>query len=289
MIRTIGWLTLVGIAFVGGMAVERRSGPNFPKSDEAHTVREPVDFIFARHQRAVVQVKGKNPVTYVTEEGKEIAETYLPQSLGLIIDPKGVVVSSYSSVDFGEGKAGMRMKPASADAFIEVVDVKSDLKDLEVHLTDGTVWNAAILGVDRKEDLVFIEILTPSEDKDKAEFPYVQLEKERSNRRMHSMDPLIGLSLDHSMDGAISVSTTPGYAIVPEEADRSYFLTTAGRELGTPLFHLNGDCAGLTVRKQDEGTSQQACQAVPSYVMAFSAEKVRINRMILETRSGSEP
>jgi hypothetical protein len=195
--------------------------------------------IINKWQDAVITVKVVIKVRFVVE-GRETDETEdVMETIATMIDPSGLAVLSYSSVD------PVRILD---DYFKQLqnlpnVHIESDLTDVKMFLSDGREIPAKIVMRDNELDLLFIRSVNAIDG------PVHALELSKNADELSIMDEVLILTRLGSMTGRIpSVSLYRIEAIVKKP--RIFYVidenALSGR-LGAPVFSLKGKFLGVLV------------------------------------------
>jgi hypothetical protein len=195
--------------------------------------------IMNKWQDTVITVKVVIKVRFVVE-GRETDEMEdVMETIATIIDPSGLAVLSYSSVD------PVRILDDYVKQLQNLpnVHIESDLTDVKMLMADGHEIPAKIVMRDHELDLVFIK-------SDKAiDNPVHVLELSKSADALSIMDEVLILTRLGNMTGRTpSISLYRIEAIVKKP--RMFYVidenALSGR-LGAPVFSLEGKFVGLLV------------------------------------------
>jgi hypothetical protein len=212
----------------------------------ARDEKEAAEEIFNKWQDAVVTVKVVVNVRFVVEgrESDEMEEVI--ETVATFIDPSGLAVLSYSSVDpmriLGEFLGQMQNIPN--------VNIESDITDVKMLMTEGHEIPASVVMRDNDLDLVFIKSIK------KMEKPVNAIDLTKHTGELSVMDEVYILTRLGHMTGRIpSISLFYVEAIVKKP--RIFYVidenAMSGR-LGAPAFSIDGKIVGLLIlnRKQIE-------------------------------------
>lgn len=202
--------------------------------------------LYQAHQDALVVVTAQVTVKFETKEGKLPDQKQTAQTLGTIIDKRGLVMLSNSAVDFSLGMAGQRGRAAGSDAFVEVTKATPVYEAIQVNLADSSVFHAALIDRVPDLDLAFL-LLDETEVKRRAD-PLPALDLGKSSDGVSIGDQVIGLARASSVYAYIP-TVVPMHVSAISKRDPTYYITTVGAAQGMPVFNLTGNFVGLTLQK----------------------------------------
>ena len=179
----------------------------------------------------------------VSQEGKV-------QVLGTVIDPSGLTVVALSAIDPAAQMNGRTIQGVKVSA-------KSEHSDVKINLTDGTEVPAHIVLKDDDLDMAF---LIPDKKDDKLSAMAVKLEKAPE---LKVLDEVICLGrMAKALDQVPAVATSEITCVV--QKPRLFY--TGGRNLGGPVFTLDGRIVGITTayKIESDGSSTTAMIILPA-------------------------
>lgn len=226
--------------------------------------------LYQAHQDALVVVTAQVAVKFETKEGTLPDQKQTAQTLGTIIDKRGLVILSHSALDLSLGMVGQRGRAAGSDAFVEVTKATAVFDAIQVNLADSTVYHAAL--IDRKPELDLAFLLLDETEMQRRSAPLPALDLGKSSEGVSIGDQVIGLARASSVYGYIP-TVVPMYISAISKRDPTFYITTVGAAQGMPIFNLNGTFVGLTLQKIIEGR--------PTSVLGVLEAKAVIQRVVL--------
>jgi len=202
--------------------------------------------LYQAHQDSLVVVTAQVRVRFDTSKGSLPDQQQTAQTLGTIIDQRGLVVLSNSAIDVSLGMEGQRGRAAGEDEFVEVIDATSVFEAIQINLADGTVYHAALL--DRKEELDLAFLLLDQEELQSRSEPLPFLDVSRSTEGVSIGEQVIGLARSSSVYAYIP-TVVPMFISAISKRDPTHYVTTVGAAQGMPVFNLGGRFVGLTVQR----------------------------------------
>lgn len=205
--------------------------------------------ILSKWGDAVISVKATTKVRVVIggSEQKKEEET---ETLATVIDPSGLAVLSFSSIDPTRIYGGV-LKKLKASGEGPEVDITSEIAGITMVFADGREVPAKIVLKDSDQDLAFIR---PAEKLDKPA-PAVDLSLVSTPS---VMDTILTLGrLDKAVGGSPSVSLNRIEAIITNP--RKVYVAdsdTLMSRLGGPVFSLDGKLVGFSLLKMTKATDK---------------------------------
>lgn len=202
--------------------------------------------LYQAHQDSLVVVTAQVTVKFETKEGSLPDQKQTAQTLGTIVDKRGLVVLSNSAIDLSLGMAGQRGRATGSDAFVEVTKATPVFDAIQVNLADSTVYHAARLDARPDLDLAFLMLDEGELQRRAGPLPALDLGKN-----------VEGVSIGEQVIGLARASSVYAYipTVVPlsisaiSKREPTYYITTVGAAQGMPVFNLAGNFVGLTVQK----------------------------------------
>jgi hypothetical protein len=206
--------------------------------------------LYQAHQDCLVVITAQVTVKFETKEGTLPDQKQTAQTLGTIIDRRGLVVLSNSAIDLSLGMVGQRGRAAGSDTFQEVTKATSIFDAIQVNLADSSVYHAARIDFRPELDLAFL-LVDEGELQRRAE-PLPALDLGKNTEGVSIGEQVIGLARASSVYAYIP-TVVPLYISAISKRDPTYYITTVGAAQGMPVFSLAGNFVGLTVQKIVEG------------------------------------
>ena len=207
--------------------------------------------IYDKNQDALVVVTTISTLSFTTDGAKLPDQQRQTQTLGTIIDSRGIVMLSNSAIDFAVGMKGQRGRAAGEEEFVTVTNARSSFKEIQINMTDGEFF-ATFLSANEALDLAFLLIDQGQLAKRKEPLPWVDIRNKVKPGELRVADEIVGLSRSSPIYGYIP-SVIPGWVTAISKREHTYYITTAGTAQGIPIFDLKGRFAGLTVQRIVEG------------------------------------
>lgn len=206
--------------------------------------------LYQAHQDALVVVTAQVTVKFETKEGTLPDQKQTAQTLGTIIDKRGLVILSHSALDLSMGMAGQRGRAAGSDAFVEVTKATAVFEAIQVNLADSTVYHAAL--IDRRPELDLAFLLLDESELQRRSNGLPALDLGKSSEGVSIGDQVIGLARASSVYGYIP-TVVPMYISAISKRDPTFYITTVGAAQGMPIFNQSGVFVGLTLQKILDG------------------------------------
>lgn len=209
--------------------------------------------IYQAHQDSLVVITAISTISFTTDGESLPDQERRTQTLGTIIDAKGLIMLSNSALDPSIGMEGNRGRPVGSETeFVTVTKASARFPEIQVNLADGTEYHAALIDKDEKIDLAFLRIDQKQLKARKTALPYVNINNRITEGEISIADQVIGLSRSSPVYAYIP-SVIPGYVTAVSKRDYTFYISTAGTAQGIPLFALNGKFIGITVQRIVEG------------------------------------
>lgn len=206
--------------------------------------------LYQAHQDALVVVTAQVTVKFETKEGTLPDQKQTAQTLGTIIDKRGLVILSHSALDLSMGMVGQRGRAAGSDAFVEVTRATAVFEAIQVNLADSTVYHAAL--IDRRPELDLAFLLLDESELQRRSNGLPALDLGKSSEGVSIGDQVIGLARASSVYGYIP-TVVPMYISAISKRDPTFYITTVGAAQGMPIFNQSGVFVGLTLQKILDG------------------------------------
>lgn len=206
--------------------------------------------LYQANQDALVVITAQVVVKFETKEGTLPDQRQAAQTLGTIIDKRGLAILSNSAIDLSLGMVGQRGRAAGSDAFVEVTKATSVFESIQVNLADSSVFHAAVL--DRRPDLDLAYLLLDEGEVQRRSSPLPALDLGKSVDGVSIGEQVIGLARASSVYAYIP-TVVPLHISAISKRDPTYYITTVGAAQGMPIFNLAGAFVGLTVQRIIEG------------------------------------
>jgi hypothetical protein len=163
---------------------------------------------------------------------------------GTVISPRGLTVTSLSQIDpqaiFDSMRGPMSMQGAAVD-----LD-QGEIKEVKLHLADGTEMPARVLWKDTVHDLA---LLVPAADVANREFAHVRLDEAPEAASLLGTYFLLSRTGEPMLRAAMVQPTT--IVGIIERPRRLILLTT--EVVGCPVFDLQGRVLGVCARYTVKG------------------------------------
>ncbi len=234
--------------------------------------------IFSDHQDAVVWISAVVKIQ-MTSGGAQLgpAQEFKIESIGTMISPDGLTVSSYSMMD-PMGK--MPNYSFSSDGEETRVRASSVFSDVKFRLSDGTEVPARMILKDPDLDLAYL-LPQPVEDEPLPEFRHLDLS--------HSPEAALGDQLivlgrlGRSLNRQPTVILSRISAVV-NKPRKLYVDDRPMGGLGTPVFTVDGRVLGITVlrRAPETGTVNVMAYGNVSIVVIPAEDVVEIGMQALQ-------
>ncbi len=209
--------------------------------------------VYQNHQDSLVVITAICNLSFTTDGAKLPNQERRTQTLGTIIDSKGLVMLSNSALDPSVGMEGQRGRPVGSDTkFVTVTKASARFPEIQVNLSDGSEYHAALIDKNKELDLAFLQIDKKQLSERKSAVPFVNINNRITEGDISIADEVIGLSRSSPVYAYIP-SVIPGYITAVSKRDHTYYISTAGTAQGIPLFALNGKFIGITVQRIVEG------------------------------------
>jgi hypothetical protein len=227
---------------------------NAVRADDTHA--QPGCEVLNKHSAAVVTVTATQKIKMVIEgEGGEMSHEKVVNTYGTIIDPSGLTVMANSNLDSsGElkdslnGCKGEDGKPCKTD-------VRSELSDIKLRMSDGTEVPAKLVMQDEDLGLAFIRPDNGSDAGKKlaGHYPCVKMEKISAP---HPLDTIYSLTrMGQSLDWQVGVQSHEVSLVVNKQQTR---YVVPGLPVGSPAFNADGQPIGIAIaqKSSSEGPEQ---------------------------------
>lgn len=209
--------------------------------------------VYQQHQDSLVVITAICNISFTTDSESLPNQERRTQTLGTIIDSKGLIVLSNSALDPSVGMIGQRGRPVGSETdFVTVTRAEARFPEIQINLSDGSEYNAALIDKDVDLDLAFLRINQKQLAERKSELPFVNISNRITEGEISIADEVIGLSRSSPVYAYIP-SVIPGYVTAISKRDYTFYISTAGTAQGIPLFALNGKFIGITVQRIVEG------------------------------------
>lgn len=190
--------------------------------------------LLEKHQEAVVSVQMviKEGMSFGGMSAHEFEST--ADAVGTIIDPSGLTVLSLSQTN----PSSLLSDLLSGSGSGENLEMKSELSDVQIILSDGSEVPAKIVLRDKDLDIAFAR---PTEKREEP-FPSVDLSNEASPQLLEEV--VVLKRMGRIANRSPRVSLTRIEAVV--EKPRTFYVLEEGEEsLGTPVFGVAGNPIGI--------------------------------------------
>jgi len=198
-----------------------------------------------KHGNAVVTVSAVTK-TKMSVLGQSQDQEQKVETVGTVIDPSGLTVIAYSSIDSSAVMAAM-MKPMQNDQM--KMDFKTEVSGVKLRLADGTEVPAKLKLKDPDLDLAFVVPDDASEEGKKLAGKYASISLDGGAATVEQAENVITLGrLGAAMDRQVSVSMERVVAVVSKP--RLLFVVSM-TEAGAPAFTADGKLLGITAMRID--------------------------------------
>lgn len=275
--------TLRGLSSLASLSVLLMSP--WPESVSAQ-VSSAARNLYQAHQDALVVVTAQVTVKFETKGGTLPDQRQNAQTLGSIIDKRGLVILSNSAIDLSLGMAGQRGRAAGSDAFVEVTNASSVFEAIQVNLADSTVYHAAL--IDRRPELDLAYLLLDESEVQRRAGPLPALDLEKNSEGVSIGDQVIGLARASSVYGYIP-TVVPMHISAISKRDPTFFITTVGAAQGMPVFNTSGSFVGLTLQKIVEGRPSGVLGVLEAKAVVQRTELAKTKHKSLRSSLPAEP
>ncbi|MEM7011667.1 MAG: trypsin-like peptidase domain-containing protein [Verrucomicrobiota bacterium] len=208
--------------------------------------------VYTKHQDALVVITAISTIHFTTDGAPLPTQDRKAQTLGTIINKKGLIMISNSAIDMAVGMVGNRGRPAGSDGWVTVQSAQSRFQEIQVNLSDGSEFHATKVDEDLELDVAFLLLDQNQVASRTAPLPFVDLSNKITEGDVSIADEVIGLSRSSPVYAYIP-SVIPGYITAISKRNVTYYITTAGTAQGIPIFSLDGKFVGLTVQRIIDG------------------------------------
>jgi len=190
--------------------------------------------LVAKWQNAVIRIKivAKMSMSY---DGKDSTEEQKNETVGCVIDPSGLVVTTLKETD-----PSSIIEEMTSDQ--DNVSVSAEITDVKYMMADGKEIAAKIILRDKDLDLAFLRPVK------KLDAPMASLDLSKPAKPA-LFDQIILLSRQKAVGNrAISVSLDRIASVL--EKPRTLYIPDGYGDFGDPSFTMDGSLIGITVMKQ---------------------------------------
>ncbi|MEM0968715.1 MAG: hypothetical protein AAF191_11015 [Verrucomicrobiota bacterium] len=202
--------------------------------------------LYERNQDALVVVTAQVTVNFETDGGTLPSQEQTTQTLGTIIDGKGLIMISNSALDPSVGMKGQRGRPVGEEEFATVTKASAYYRAIQVNLADGSMYHAAMIDRVPDLDLAFLLADQAEVQKRKGSLPRVNLGNAAAGVSIG--EDIIGMARSNSVYGYIP-TVVPMNVSAISKREPTYYLTTVGAVQGMPIFSKGGSFVGLVVQR----------------------------------------
>ena len=214
--------------------------------------KEAAKAILGRCQEAVIGVKAVVKLRVAMGGSEQMKEENETETLATVVDPSGLAVLSFSSIDPARAFEGI-LKKLGASKDGPQVSVDSDVTGVTMVMPDGREIPAKLVFRDADLDLAFVR---PSEKQDK---PFAAIEL-TGQSKPDLLDTVLVLSrLDKAAGRAPSVSLLRVEAVIA--SPRKYYIADGNaliEKLGAPVFSLDGKVVGFSLLRISKTADKSA-------------------------------
>jgi S1-C subfamily serine protease len=178
---------------------------------------------------------------------------------GLVIDPSGLTVVSYSALNPMEKIAGALKIKISEDS--EELKTKTELSRLQMRLPDGTEVPARLVLKDKELDLAFL-LPDPKQGDKLPQFTPVKL----ASPTAQELDDVVVISR-HSKDLGYQPTVTVGHVTSVIRKPRAMYDLSTASQPGSPVYLPDGQLLGVTVGFGGDGASLMSMGAMEVLVL----------------------
>jgi len=218
--------------------------------------------VFTERRDSVIWISAVAKISMQAEGGREGVNIpdreQKTETLGTLIDPKGLVVTALSSIDPTREISGREIRTREGMVKIEASAI---LKEVRIIMPDGTEIPAEVVMRDADLDLAFLRIKAGSKESKGVEFKPIDL---KSAAPVSVADDIVTIGrMDEVLNRAPSVTRGQITSITKKPRE---FLRATSANPGCPTFAMDGRLVGIAVNRFVRGKS--------SYTVLIPAEDV---------------
>jgi len=174
------------------------------------------------------------------------------ETMGVIVDPSGLIVASLSSIGGGSLMDGREVETPNGTVRIKT---KTDIKEVKVVMPDGTEIPADVVMKDADLDLAFFKVRADSPEAKDVKFSAVDL---NNSAKADVLDDVIVLGrMDATMNRQPTAYTTEVLGIVKKPRE---FLSVQTLRPASPVFSADGKLVGLSIIRRSTGALSAGSQ-----------------------------
>lgn len=238
---TPSWLTagasLVFVAAASFLAIPQASAQDAGESARA---------LIEKYKASLVVVSAVGDLETTTSGDPLPPQKQIRRTLGVTVDPSGLVVVSNYAIDASADLEGQRAK--HDEKVVNIIEAKMKFTKVEISYGDSTKIPGRVVLQRPEQDLAFIlPDAAIAKALDKQRFSFVDLSAFTTGVRQ--ADQVVGLSrssLAFEFMPTVLVGRVTG---IYRGLDRTFFVTSVGTAHGVPVFALDGSPVGITVER----------------------------------------
>jgi len=212
--------------------------------------------IFASHQDSVIWVSAVAKIS-VSAEGRASADREQKvETLGTIIDPSGMVVTSLMGLDPAAAISGRELRARTGGSTLKV-DASSTLKEVRLLMPDSTEVPAEVVMRDADLDLAFVRVKPGAKEAKDVTFKAVDL---KASAKVEVSDDIVSLGrTDESFSRQPMITRGQITAITKKPRE---FLRASAVNAGCPTFAMDGKIIGIAASRAGRGRGPGGAQTV---------------------------
>lgn len=241
-----------------------------PAADPAAAARK----IFADHQDAIVWVSAVAKIS-VSADGGGTGGINIPdrerkvETLGTIISPSGMIVTTLSGLDPSAEMSGREIRTSSG---MVKLDATATMKEVKIILPDATEVPAEVIMRDSDLDLAFVRPKAGTKEAKEATFKAIDL---KNAAKANPGDDVVSLGrTDEGLNRQPMVTRGQITAITKKPRE---FLRVSAVNHGCPTFALDGRLIGIATSRSGRGRASQTV-LIPAEDVLEIAEQAKAAR-----------
>lgn len=202
-----------------------------------------------KHKAALVVISASGNLETTTSGDPLPGQPQVRRTLGVTIDPSGLIVVSNYAIDASIDFIGQRAK--HEDDVVDIVSAKMEFTKVEISYGDSTRIPGKVVLQRPEADLAFImPDAAVAKRLAKSDFTYIDLAAFSSDVKL--ADEVIGLSRS-SLAFDFMPTVLVGRVTGLFRGDRTFYVTSVGTAHGVPVFALDGSPVGITLERIKDG------------------------------------
>ena len=217
-----------------------------PQASAQQDAGESARALIEKHKAALVVVSAVGELVTTTSADPLPPQKQVRRTLGVTIDPSGLVVVSNYSIDASQDLQGQRAK--HNDKVVDIISAKMKFSKIDISYGDSTKIAGKVVLQRPEQDLAFImPDAAVAQALGKSKFSHVDLSAFTTGVRQ--ADQVVGLSRSSMAFEFMPTVLVGRVTGIYRGLDRTFFVTSVGTAHGVPVFSLDGSPVGITLER----------------------------------------